>query len=367
MMMRFVVLRFLAGGVAAALLAAPTAARAEFIVKQTNLVSNVPGLAANTDPNLRNPWGISFAPTGPFWVSNQVTGNTTLYNGSGTPQSLVVAIPGGNPTGQVFNPFAGNFVLPVGGRALFLFATLNGTITGWNGPSGTMAQIAASQAGSVYTGLAIGSVGPNNFLYAADVLNGQIDVFNSTFQPANLTGSFTDPSLPAGFTPFNVQNLGGTLYVTYENLASGGGVVNAFDTDGNFLRRVSANGAGGPLDNPWGLALAPAGFGNLGGRLLVGNEGDGHISVFDPLSGVFLGQLVDQSLNPIANTGLWGLRFGNGGNGGNPNVLYFTAGINGEVDGLFGSLVAVPEPASWLLLGLGAVGLAARGRWRGKR
>ena len=344
-----------------ALLALPTPSPAAFI--QTNLVSDVPGMANNTDPNLKNPWGISFGAATPFWVSDQVTGKATLYNSLGVPQSLVVTIPGGNPTGQVSNP-TNDFQLGTGGKALFLFATLNGTITAWNGAQGTTAVIVATGLpGSVYTGLALANNGSGNFLYAANDDQGRIDVYDSSFGSASLPGGFTDPTLPDGFTPYNILNLGGTLYVTYENEGTGGGVVDAFDANGNLLRRVSANGPGGPLESPWGLALAPAGFGHFGGALLVGNEDDGHISAFDPITGAFLGQLLDDNGQPIANTGLWGLTFGNGGKGGNPSVLYFAAGINDEADGLFGQLQFVPGPATGLLL-LAGFALVLRKRSR---
>ena len=197
---------------------------------------------------------------GPFWVSNQVTGNSTLYNSAGVKQGLVVTIPpgtpGGNPTGQVFNSTASDFVLPVGGKSAFLFDTLNGTIAGWNGGSGTTAQVVVTTPAASYTGLALGKQRRANFLYAANDGQSRIDVFNSTFQPTVLAGTFIDPTLPAGFTPYNVRNLGGKLYVAYESNA-GVASVDAFDLNGNFLQRIAANGAGGTLSHPWGLARSP--------------------------------------------------------------------------------------------------------------
>ncbi len=357
-------------GALALLLSLSGVCRAEPIIfEQTNLVSSVPGLAPVNDPNLKNPWGVSFAPTGPFWVSNQETGTATVYNGAGTPlptgNPLVVTVPtfGGSPsgpTGQVFNPTS-FFELQPGAPAIFIFATLEGTIAGWNPAAGTLASTQVIETGSVFTGLALGNNGSGNFLYAADSASNQIRVYNGSFSLTSLAGSFTDPNLPAGFTPYNIQNLEGTLYVTYENETAGGGIVDAFDLNGNFVRRISANGDGGPLDDPWGIALTPPSFGPFDGALLIGNEGDGHISAFDPLTGQFLGQFLDAQGNPIANTGLWGLTFGNGGLGGDPDVLYFTAGIENESQGLFGALrpATVPEPSTALLFGLGALAMLA--------
>jgi len=338
--------------------------------QQTNLVSDVPGMANFTDLNLKNPWGISSSSASPFWVSNQVTGTSPLYNGAGKPQPLIVTIPpgggNGNPTGQVFNT-SSDFALATGGKALFIFASLNGTISGWNGAQGTTAQLAATTAGAAYTGLALGNNGSGNFLYAANSPGNRIDVFNGSFSPTTLAGSFADPSLPAGFTVYNVQHLGTSIFVTYENETTGGGVVNEFDLNGNLIRHIFSNGAGGPLESPWGLALAPSGFGLFGGALLVGNEDDGHISAFDRTTGNFLGQLLDKDGNPIANTGLWGLIVGNGGNGGDKGTLYFAAGINGEVDGLFGSLTAIPEPSSMALGMIAITFVVAGSRWRARR
>jgi uncharacterized protein (TIGR03118 family) len=345
---------------------------------QTNLVSNVPGLAATLDANLKNPWGMSFSGTSPIWVSNQGSNNSTLYTGTGVPQALVVTVPPTSPpptgpTGTVFNSAgAGNFLSPANGAASnFIFATLAGSIDAWNGSNGTTASVVASTAGAVYTGLAIGNNGSNNFLYAANFAGGRIDVFNSSFAPTTLAGSFTDPNLPAGYVPYNVQNLNGKLYVEYATVnpvtheaavGAGLGIVDLFDANGNFLQRLASNGS---LNAPWGIAIAPAGFGEFGGDVLVGNFGDGKINAFNPVSGNWLGVLTDSSGNPIVNDGLWGIAFGN--SSANPNALYFSAGINDEADGLFGEIQAVPEPAAAALLGLGCLGMAVIARRRRAR
>src|SRR3982751_741587 len=250
---------------------------------QTNLVSSVPGLAPVTDTNLRNPWGMSFSATSPFWVSNQASNTSTLYAANGAANTLVVSVPGG-PTGQV-STGGSTFLEPNGSSPNFVFATISGSIYAWNNGNGTTAQLTASTAGAVYTGLAIGSNSSGSFLYAANVA-GSVDVFNSTFGRATLTGSFTDPNLPAGYTPYNIQNVNGLLYVEYENRAAtgpGAGVVAVFDTNGNFQRQLI--GTGGQLDEPWGIVMAPAGFGSFAGDLLVGNFGNGEINAFNATTG----------------------------------------------------------------------------------
>lgn len=337
---------------------------------QSNLVSDIPGLAATTDPHLQNPWGISSSATSPFWVSNNGTGVSTLYNGAGVPNALVVTVPGGAPTGQVFNG-TGKF-----NADLFIFASENGSISGWRGALGTTAEtlVDNTAAGAVYKGLAIGTINSDSYLYAADFHNNKIEVVPSSGAPA-LSGNFTDPTLPAGYAPFNIQNINGELYVAYakqdanaedEVAGPGLGYVDVYDLHGNFLRRFASQGN---LDAPWGLALAPADWGSFGGDLLIGNFGNGQINAYDPL-GNFAGTLVDGNGNPIVNDGLWGLKFGNGGNGGKVNSLYFTAGLNGEANGLFGQLDPIPEPATYGLLASGGAliavlrrkGLAVRGR-----
>jgi uncharacterized protein (TIGR03118 family) len=331
---------------------------------QINLVSNIPGLAAVTDPLLVNPWGMAESATSPWWVADNGTSVSTLYNGNtGAQSALVVAIPPPDsaPTGMVFNNTPG-FILPVGGaKALFIFATEDGTIAGWNGAQGTQAVTMATLADSSFKGLAIGSVSSANYLYAADFANSAIQVFDTSFSSVTLGGNFTDPNLPAGYSPFGIKNLGGKIYVTYalnggedEIAGPGLGVVDVFDTDGNFLSRVAS---GGTLDAPWGLAIAPSGFDDFGNDLLVGNFGDGRINAYDPTTFAFLGQLLDQQGNPISIDGLWDLGFGNGGNGGPTNRLFFTAGLNDEQDGLFGAL-SVPEPFTLSIFGAGLAGAA---------
>ncbi len=346
----------------------------------TDLTSDIPGLAANTDPNLKNPWGVSFAPNGPFWASDQAASKATLYSGTGVPQSLVVSIQtptGGTtgPTGQVFNNNIADFQStnlfnPARG-ATFLFATLNGQISGWNG--GTAATTLVSGTGAVYTGLAIGQVGTDNVLFAADARGNKIDVYNSTFTNLNGTtyaGAFIDPTLPTGFKVFNIQNLGGVLYVTYDNGTGGttptnGGVVAEFGLDGHFIKQLIANGPGGPLEDPWGVVLAPSSFGLFGGDLLVGNKEAGTINAFDPTNGTFLGLVATVTNDPTStNNGLWSLDFGTGAAGSNPNTLYAFAGINNEADGLIAAINTVPEPSSFALMGIGGAFALAFARRR---
>ncbi len=329
---------------------------------ETDLVSDVAGAALRTDPNLVNAWGLSRSATGPWWVSDAGTNLTTLYNGAGVPQPLVVHIPGHGPTGQVFNPTT-DFILSNGTKATFLFVNLDGTVSGWNGAAGTSA-LAMHFSTGAYTGLALGSVGAANYLYAANFATGHIDVLDHNFNPAFLPGAFIDPTLPAGYAPFNVQNIGGNLYVAYATgLASpGNGLLDEFDTNGNFVRRIAT---GGTLNSPWGLAVAPGDFGDFSNDLLVGNFGDGLINAFDPATGTFLGNLEDPQGNAIHIDGLWGLEFGNGGNAGPASSLYFTSGPGGQLHGLFGSLAAVPEPGALALMALGLLGAAVAAKRRG--
>jgi uncharacterized protein (TIGR03118 family) len=339
---------------------APALFAASFL--QTNLVSDIPGLAAITDPKLKNPWGVSFSATSPIWVSNQGTSTSDLFTVHGlsvTQNALEVSIPTTasgpqGPTGQVNNN-TGAFLVN-GSSAAFIFASLNGTISAWNGSLGTLAQITATTPGAVYTGLAISNVSGVPLLYAANDAQNRIDVFDGSFTPKNLgAGAFNNPF--PGLVPFNVQNIGGKIYVTYAlpgraaqiAATEGQGGVAVFDTNGNLLQTL-INGS--KLASPWGVTLAPASFDGFGGDLLVGNfsYAAGEINAFDPASGAFLGQVVS---NPSFQ-GLWALDFGNGGNGGDPNILYFTTGLKGEADGLLGA-ITTPEPSSLVLVVVGAL------------
>lgn len=326
---------------------------------QTNLVTSA------TDPDLINPWGISESGAGPFWVSDNGTGKSTLYNTAGVKQGLIVSMPvAGEPiTGQVFNNTA-NFH-----GDLFIFASENGNIDGWRGALGTTAESLYGVAGAVYKGLAI-TTGKDT-LFAANFNSGAIDAFDSTHSTP--IGSFTDPSLPAGYAPFNIQNIGGRFFVTFalqdaakhDDVAGvGNGLVDVFDpVTHTFTRLITGSNAGGAethLNSPWGVAVAPSSFGTFSGALLVGNFGDGKINAFDPVTGAFKGTLSDIHGNPLINPGLWGLQVGNGGNGGLSSALYFTAGGANEASGVFGVFTAVPEPGSVVLMGLGVGLLAVR-------
>ena len=343
------------------------------IYLQTNLVSDVPGVATTLDPNLKNPWGVSFSPTSPFWVSDQGTGLATLYDGAGNIVPLVVTIPSisfpSGPTGQVFNGTT-SFNLPNGSPAHFLFDTLDGQLLGWNG--GTTALNVATTPGALYTGLTLANAGGANYLYAADN-TGHINVFDTNFTNVTSTtfaGKFVDPNALPGFNPFNIQNIGGNVYVTYANVNSmgvgqPGGFVDEFDSSGNFLKRIATNGS---LYAPWGITLAPSQFGSLGGDLLIGQFGDGQILAYDPTTDAFLGTLDGRNGMPIVNPFLWALEFRTGGKNVNTDALYFTAGYNNQLDGLFGEITPAPEPGTitLLLAAMGSLGGLHRLR-RGKR
>jgi uncharacterized protein (TIGR03118 family) len=337
--------------------------------RQANLVSDVPGLARHTDPNLRNSWGTSTGPGLPIWVADNHAGAATLYDGQGNPQpgpgtrQLVVTIPAppsagpgaaGAPDGTVFNPTPDGFLVSrhrVSAPARFLFATEDGTIAGWNpAVDPTHAVIAVDRStvtdqagdhGAVYKGLALVSTPAGKFLYATNFRFGTVEVFDTNF---HLVNSFTDPTVPAGFAPFGIHNIGGNLYVTFakqkaakfdDDAGPGNGFVDVFAPNGNLLQRLASQGR---LNSPWAVTLAPPTFGAFGGDILVGNFGDGRINAFDPTTGQFLGQLRNHG-GPITIPGLWGLRFPAGSLNVTPNALYFTAGPNHEADGLLGDIV----------------------------
>ena len=332
----------------ALLVAAPTAASGgEYSVDR--LVSHgVPG--TSDDPNLVNAWGLSAGPSTPWWVSDNGTDHSTLYGGSGNTIPLVVTVTGG-PTGTVYNGSSDFVVSHAGlsGPSLFLFASEDGKIRGWNPgvpASSTKAYVIASRsgAGASYKGLAIASVHGKNYLYASDFINARVDVFDGANHLQHWAGAFRDPRLPAGYAPFGIQAIGNRIYVTYakqngEDEADGPhlGFVDAYKTNGKFVSRVASRGA---LNAPWGVAWAPANFGKFSGDLLVGNFGDGKIHAYKQThSGWMLdGVLKDSSNKPIRIDGLWAIAFGNGAAAGPTNSLYFTAGPNGEADGLFGSI-----------------------------
>jgi len=356
-------------------------AEADSLFAQTNLVSDIPGLAAITEPELHNPWGISHNATSPFWISNQGTNTTNLFAvtaGNTVTKAAplntdgnIVIPPGGSgavgPTGQVANTNTSSFAVGNGGNnasANFIFANLNGTISAWNG--GQTAFIQVTTPGASYTGLAINQA--QTQLYAANSAAGRIDVFNGSFQPVN-NGAFATPApiKAHDLVPFNVQTLSnGDVAVTYApagrpaqiaaNPATGPavGAVAIFDTTGTTVKQTILGNPNTPLAAPWGITLAPASFGPFANDLLVGNFSfvASEINAFDPLTGAFLGT-IPFSIGSNMPGGLWSLGFGTGGSNGSPNTLFFTDGINGEMDGLFGAINVVPAP----IVGAGLPGL----------
>jgi len=322
-------------------------------IVQHNLVSDVPGLADHTDPNLVNSWGITRGPSTPWWVADNGTGVSTLYTGAGEPIPLVVVIPTpsgtgtSTPTGTVFN---GTSDFMVSGKpSFFLFVTEGGTLAAWAPMvSFTQATIKVdnSSSGAVYKGMTMGQQGGANRLYIANFHSGAVEVYDGSFHPVTLSaGAFTDPKLPPGFAPFNVLNIGGQIFVAFakqdvdrhdEVDGAGLGFVDSFDPWGNLVMRLEH---GKWMNAPWGMTHAPANFGPWSNRLLVGQFGSGQIASFDPENGEFEGLLRGPHGKPIQIDGLWGLAFGNDGAAGPSNTLFFTAGINHEQDGLFGTLV----------------------------
>jgi uncharacterized protein (TIGR03118 family) len=326
----------------------------------TSLVSDFsassnPYNSANVDPNLINAWGIAFNPNGFVWVANAATSTSTLYDGNGMPQSLIVSIPAGtagaaSPTGIVYNPTSDFVVSQNGtsGASIFIFVGEAGTVSGWSpGVNATNAVkvFDGAAAGAVYKGLALASSGGANFLYATDFHNARVDVFDATFTKVSTAGGFVDPTLPAGYAPFGIQAIGGSIVVTFakqdaaahDDVAGAGlGIVDVFDSSGHFVKRLVD--AGGLLNAPWGLALAPANFGPFSNALLVGNFGDGKINAFDATTGAPMGTLTNAAGMPIAIDGLWGLAFGNGINAQPTNTLFFSGGPSDETHGVFGRI-----------------------------
>ena len=335
-----------AGGTAAAATVVTSAGTTQGYV-QTNLVSDQVGQAPVTDPNLVNPWGLSNAPTSPLWVSANGTDVSTLYTAAdgATPAivPLVVSIPGGAPTGQVFNPTP-QFWLPGGNPALFIFAGENGMISAWNKDQGTAAVLVASTKNAVYKGLAIQPFPNFPRLLAANFNSGRIDVFGKAFHPVNLGPSaFWDSTMPKGYAPFNVAVVGNRVFVSYAKQdptrhddvsGSGHGFIDVYSADGRLLSRFAKRGV---LNSPWGLTIAPAGFGAFAGDLLVGNFGDGRIHAYNPWTGHLVGTLRDSSGAPIWIDGLWALMPGNGTSA-PANQVWFSAGPGGEAHGLLGIL-----------------------------
>jgi len=314
-------------------------------------VSNAP----NIDPNLVNPWGLSRATGSPWWVSDNGTSLSTLYDGGGVAQSLVVSIPGpdgqpgGTPTGTVFN-YTSSFEVSAGNPAIFLFSTEDGTISGWN-PNVNLnsSVIKINRTGSaVYKGLAIATTPTGPRIYASNFATGAVDVFNGNFQKIAVQGGFLDANLPANYAPFGIQNVGGNIVVTFahrkpgsldEDHGAGLGFVDVFDVNGKLVLRLQHNSA---LNAPWGIAMAPGDFGTFSHRLLVGNFGDGWIHAYNTVTGKLEGTMVDANGTPIAIGGLWALSFGGDTTkNGLATELFFTAGANDEADGIFGKITAI--------------------------
>jgi uncharacterized protein (TIGR03118 family) len=345
------------------LLAGSLAAQNSYLVH--NLVSDLPGMADTMDPNLVNPWGNGFGQS-PFWIGNNGSGTSTLYNGYGVANALIVQIPsagggtsGGPVSGVIFSGGAG-FNVVAGSPASFLFCAEDGVISGWNfALDATHARIMLdnSASGAVYKGCALGATATGPVFYAANFNSGNIDVFDVNLKPIP-SYAFANPSIPAGFAPFNIQAFGSNLYVTYAKqdaekhddvAGAGNGYVAEFDMVGNLVANLVAMG---PLNSPWGLAISPAGFGAFPNALLVGNSGDGNINAYNQVTGTLLGALkmVDAAGNAVAYPGLWSISFGSGAQSEDPGTLYFTAGIGGgpnndpvESHGLLGSIQPAPQ------------------------
>jgi uncharacterized protein (TIGR03118 family) len=330
---------------------------------QTNLVSDGSFSSVTTDPNLVNAWGLANLAGSPFWINDNGTGVSTLYDGMGVPQPaapapLIVTIPPPNaasmgtvstPTGMVANATPG-FVLSSTGPALFIFDTEDGTVSAWNlggsssPPTTATLMVDNSAAGAVYKGLAMGTNTTGTFLFATNFNSGKVDVFDNTFAPATLSGSFADSTIPAGYAPFGIANINGSLFVSYalqdskkhDDVAGHGhGFVDIFDTNGKLIRRFASRGS---LDSPWGMTQATFNFGTFSGAILIGNFGNGTINAFDPVSGRSLGGMHKSGGSMLDIDGLWALSFGNGALNALPDTLYFTSGPDKGSHGLFGAI-----------------------------
>jgi uncharacterized protein (TIGR03118 family) len=341
---------------ALALLAAPTVAGAQHYI-ETDLVSNSATPPVVNDPNLQNAWGLVHGPATPWWISNNAAGTSTVYNASTIPvvvASLVVTVPG-HPTSVMFNGSTTDFLLAPGKQATFIWATEDGTISGWNpGVDATNAVIMVDRSGkngrdgAVYKGATIAEIGEHKYILAANFHSGKIEVFDSSFKRVRIShDAFDDDRLPPRYGPFNIQAIGPNIYVSYakqddmrhdDQPGDGFGYVDVFSTEGKLVARLQH----GPwLNAPWGMVLTPAYFGTFSHTLLVANFGSGSIAAFNALTGRFLGNLLNPDGSMLIIDGLWGLGFGNGGASGPGNTLFFTAGPNDETNGLFGSLTPV--------------------------
>ena len=291
------------------------------------------------DKQLINPWGLAYGPGAPFWLSDQGSGLSTLYDGSGVKQGLVVTIPPasgtslGSPTGIVYN---GSSEFKIDNwTSAFLFSTLDGTISGWShfDPNNALIGVNNSATGAVYTGLAVTSKASGNFIYAADFANNKVDVYDGTFK---FVKSFTDTSLPAGFAPSGIQDIGGQVYVAFAATSGGsGGYIDIFNEDGTFVKTLIK---GKPLNQPWGFAMAPANFGVLSSTLLISNNtNSGNINGFNPSTGAFVGTIKSSAGKKLVFNQIWGIEFGGGtASNGNTNQLFYTAGPKNNLNGVFG-------------------------------
>jgi uncharacterized protein (TIGR03118 family) len=340
----------------------PTMARAQHYT-QSNLVSNLSGVVPTTDPNLQNAWGLVHGPSTPWWVSNNAGGTSTLYTGAGAIIPLVVTIPNapshpapGSPTGVMFNGSPTDFLLAPGMPAIFLWVTEDGTVQGWNPgvkPTTAVIEVDNSQVpnhtnGAVYKGATIAEIDGGKFILAANFRSGRVDVFDTDFNQEKISEEkFEDDHIPHHFAPFNVQGYGPNIYVTYARQdaakhdpvgGAGLGFVDVFSSKGRLLARLEH---GDWFNAPWGVVLTPADFGEFSHTLLVGNFRGGTVAAFNPLTGHFLGNVLNPNGSTLNIDGLWALGFGNGGNSGPGNTLFFTAGPDNESNGLFGTLTPV--------------------------